>query len=140
MVLGRLHLALEIAFGGRGIPLLRVISFLITIVIAGHNGNTLGTLRLPLLFTIGTFPNALGGDLRWCHLANTGGCFHVAQDGGGPDRLLTRGVLSGDVEWLIGSFQLFMAKLVHQGVARHAIPEHQHDIDISHTRELMALS
>jgi hypothetical protein len=44
-----------------------------------------------------------------------------------------------DAEHLLSSFWLFVAKLVNQGVAHHAIPEHQDDVGVSHTRKLVAL-
>jgi hypothetical protein len=97
MVLGQTHLVLEIMFGDCDIPLVGVVSFLIATIIAGRNGDALGVPLLLLLVTLGAFPNALGGGLRWCLPATTGACFHVAQDKSGPDRLLARGMLSGSV-------------------------------------------
>jgi hypothetical protein len=78
---------------------------------------------------------ALDGAARlpWCY-------FHVAQDEGGPNYLLARGVSSGNVEYLLGCFRLLMPELMNQGAAHHVILEHRDDIGIGHPRELMVLS
>jgi hypothetical protein len=98
MVLRLPHLALEIVFGGRDIHLTGVVGFLVVTVVAGRNDDTLEAPLRPLLDTIGALPSSLDGGLRWCGSAAAHGCFCVAQDEGGPNRLLTRGVSSGDVE------------------------------------------
>jgi hypothetical protein len=55
-----------------------------------------------------------------------------------PDRLLTRGVLSGHVEELLHGLWFFTAKLVHQGSAGHARPEHRYNVGVTDLLEFMA--
>jgi hypothetical protein len=98
MVLQLPHLTLEIMFGCRDILLTRVIIFLIVTIISGRNGDMLRVSLLPLLAALGTLLSAIDGGLERCYSATAGGYFHVAQDKGGPNCLLARGVLSGNVE------------------------------------------
>jgi hypothetical protein len=98
MVLCLLGLALEITLGDCDILLVGDISFLIIAVIAGHDSDALGVLLLPLPASLGEFPSALDGGFAWCCSATAGGYFHVAQDEGGPNRVLIRGVPCGDIK------------------------------------------
>jgi hypothetical protein len=49
---------------------------------------------------------------------------HVAQDKGGPNRLLTRSMSGCDVEQFLGSFRLSVAELVNQRVTCRVFLEH----------------
>jgi hypothetical protein len=132
MILRPPRLALEVTLGSRDILLTRVIGFLIIAVVAGSDCNASGMPLLPLFTIISTFPNALVGGFGWCCLAAVGGCFQVAQNEGSPNRLLARGVLSGDIKQLFSGTQLITTKIMHQCGARRAGPEHQDDIGVSH--------
>jgi hypothetical protein len=78
MVLRLLCLVLEITFDGRDILLAKIVSFLITVAIADHNGDVSGAPLLPLLAVVGVLPSALDGGLGWCDSAAAGVLFHVA--------------------------------------------------------------
>ena len=55
------------------------------------------------------------------------------------DRLLTGGVVSGDIEWVAGGTRLQAAKLVDQGFTGHPREECADDIRIDDIREGVAL-
>jgi hypothetical protein len=92
MVLRLPRLVLEIMFSGRDILLIGVVSFLVITIVVGRNGDASGVPLLPLLAALGALPSILDGGFGWCCSSTTSGCFHVAQDEGGPNHLLARGV------------------------------------------------
>jgi hypothetical protein len=97
---------LDVVLGGCDKLLDGVTSFLIITVIIGHDNDASGVLLWPLLGTIGAFASTLNSGFgRWCSAA-TRGRFCVAQDEGGLDHLLTRGVSGGDVEQFFDGFWL----------------------------------
>ena len=55
-----------------------------------------------------------------------------------PDRLLTRGMVCGDVELVVGGMRLHTAKLVDQGLAGCSREEHADDVCIDDTRKGVA--
>jgi hypothetical protein len=132
MIIRPARLALEVTLGSRDILLTRVIGFVIIAVITCSDCNASWMPLLPLFTIISTFPNALVGGFGWCCLVVAGGCFQVAQNEGSPNRLLARGVLSGDVKQLFSGAQLITTKIMHQCGARCAGPEHQDDVGVSH--------
>jgi hypothetical protein len=72
------RLAIEVMFGGRDTFLAGVASFLVTTAVANRYSNAARAPLLPRLATLGTFPHALGSDLRWCCPADAGGRFHIS--------------------------------------------------------------
>jgi hypothetical protein len=106
-------LAVVIVLSSYDILFARVASFLIVALVTGHENNASGAAILPLLITLGAFPSALNGAFRWWCSPVTRGCFRMAQYKGGPNRLLTRGVPSGDVEQIFGGFWLITSELMY---------------------------
>jgi hypothetical protein len=133
MIFGWLSLLLEVMFGSRYACLARVIGSLISATVTNYNSDAVGLSLLPLLVALSALPGTLDGGL--------GGrdCSRVAQDEGGPNRLLAKSVSGRVVEHLLGSFWPFVAELMNQGATHHAIPEHRHDVSVGHTRKHMAL-
>jgi hypothetical protein len=93
---------------------------------------------LPLFATLSAFPGSFHGGLVGHGPTTIGGCSHVTWDEDGPNRLFIRSMPSYDVEDLLGSFWLFVVKLMNQGAARRVISECWDDVGISYTRELVA--
>jgi hypothetical protein len=89
---------LKWSLGGHHTLLARVAGFLITTIIVGCRGAAAWAPPQPHHATHAALLNALGGGLGWLYPASTGDRFRVAQDEGYPNRLLTRGVSSGNVE------------------------------------------
>jgi hypothetical protein len=73
VVYGRPSLPLEVTFDNRYEPLAGAIGFLTTIVVAGHYGNAMWSVLLPLLATLSTFLGALYGGLGGRSLAIASG-------------------------------------------------------------------
>jgi hypothetical protein len=61
----------------------------------------------------------------------------ITLDKNGPDCLLTRGVLGGNVEQLLRGLWLIAAELMHQGSIASAGPEGRDDISVTDFGELM---
>jgi hypothetical protein len=113
-------------------------SCLATAVVSCY-GDVIGSLLLPLLAALNAFSGTIDGGFGG-HGPDTVGCRpRIALDEGGPKHLFTRSMSSCDVEQLLGGFWLFAAELMNQVVARHAIPECQDDVNVGHTRKLVAL-
>jgi hypothetical protein len=121
MVLRLPCLALEVVLHGCDMFPIGGDNFL---TIVGRDSDVSEVPLLPLLATLGAFPSAFDGGFLWWCSATASDCFHVAKDKGGPYRLLTGGVPSGDVEQLFGGFRLITAKLIYKGVASRARTEH----------------
>jgi hypothetical protein len=102
MVLLLSRMALDVALGGYDILLARVINFLVIAVVTGHSCNASGVSLLSLFANLGSFPSTLNGGLGRCCIATTGCCFHVGQNKSSSNRLLTIGVLGGDIMQLFG--------------------------------------
>jgi hypothetical protein len=60
--------------------------------------------------------------------------FPIAQNKDNPNRLLARGVPSGDIKQLLDGVWLITTELIHQGMTHHAGPKHRDD-----SRELIEL-
>jgi hypothetical protein len=134
------HLAFEVMLDGRDVLLIGVVRFLVIAVVADSDCDpSSGVPLLPLFVTIGTFPSALDGGFGRCYSAAASGHFHIAQNEGSPNRLLTKGVLGGNIKQLLGGIRLIMSGLMHQGTARCARPKHRDDISVGHPKELMTL-
>jgi hypothetical protein len=86
---------LEIMFDGRDILLTGVVSFLIVAIIVCRNSVA---LVLPLPTALSAFPSTLDGGLGSCFSTAAGSCYHIAQNEGGPNRVLARGVSSTNVK------------------------------------------
>jgi hypothetical protein len=132
MVLWLPRLAFDVTLSGRGILLIGLVSFLVIIVIAGHNYNALGAPLLPLFAALGAFPSALNDDFGWVCLAAVGRCFRFAQNKTSSNCLLTKGMSCGDIMQLLGGARLITAELMHQCTTRHAGIEHRDDIGVGH--------
>jgi hypothetical protein len=117
------RLALEVTLSSGNELLIGIISLLVvlTLVAAGSDHDLLG---LPLWPPVAAFGTPL------CTLADClEGRLPVALDKNSPDRLLARGMPSGDIA----------AELMHQGSAVRVRPECQDDIGITDLGELVAL-
>jgi hypothetical protein len=73
VVFGWPSLTLEVTFDSRYELLTGVVSPLIVIVVAGHHGNAVGPVLLPLLATLGAFPSTINGGLGGCGPTIVGG-------------------------------------------------------------------
>jgi hypothetical protein len=91
-------LPLEVAFGSRYALLAGVIGFLIATTITGYNGDAMGSPLLPLLTVLSAFLGTFDGGLGRHGPATISDRSRVAQDEGGPNRLLIRRMLGCDVE------------------------------------------
>jgi hypothetical protein len=60
-------------------------------------------------------------------------------DENGPDCLLTRGTLSGDVDQLLHGLLLIAVELMHQGSTVCTEPECRDDVSVTDLGELVAL-
>jgi hypothetical protein len=98
MVLRIPRQALEVRHDSHEILLSRVASFLVVAIVARRDSDALGAPLLPLLAALGAFPRTIDGGFGWCCSIVDGGCFHVAQDEGSPNRLLVRVVPGGDIK------------------------------------------
>jgi hypothetical protein len=58
----------------------------------------------------------------------------------GPDRLLTRGMPSGNVEDLLHGLWLVAVEIMHLGSTVHVRPEHRDDVGVANLEELVTLS
>jgi hypothetical protein len=56
---------------------------------------------------------------------------------GGPDCLFTKGMLGGNVKEFLHGLWLFVAELMHQGLAGHARLERQYNTDVIDLQEFM---
>jgi hypothetical protein len=127
------RLALEVTLSSGNELLIGIISLLVvlTLVAAGSDHDLLG---LPLWPPVAAFGTPL------CTLADClEGRLPVALDKNSPDRLLARGMPSGDIEHLLRGPWLIAAELMHQGSAVRVRPECQDDIGITDLGELVAL-
>jgi hypothetical protein len=127
--------SLEIKFGGFHELFVRVLDFLPDTTVVSHCSEAAWMVLLPLLFALSHPFGASDGGIGGYGLATADGHACVNQTKGGPDSLLTRGMSGCDVEQLLGSFWLLMAKLVNQRAARHGILESRDDVSVGHTRE-----
>jgi hypothetical protein len=125
MIDGLPRLELEVALGSGNELLVRIVSLLVVVtpVATGNDCDALGSPLWPPLVAFGAPLCALAGCLEWRPSTATRGCLPITLDENGPNRLLTRGVLGGDVEQLLRSLWLIAAELIHQGSTARAGPE-----------------
>jgi hypothetical protein len=108
MVFQLLGLALKIALSGHDILLIRVVHFLVFIDATGSDCNPLRAPLWPISTTLGAFADDFG---RCCSAA-AGDCFPIAEIKEGPDHLLARDMLGGDIKQLLGGVQQIMTKFM----------------------------
>jgi hypothetical protein len=137
-----LCLAFEVVHGGSDDLLIRIIRLLVVValVTAGSDCNPLGSPLGPPLIAFSTPLCTLADCLKWHPLIAAGGQPPVTLDENGHDRLLTRGVPSGDVDQLRCGLWLVMTELMHQGLAVRAGPKCRNDISVTDLVELVALA
>jgi hypothetical protein len=100
VVFWRPCLMLATTCGSHDVPHVGVIDFLVNVII-GHGHNPQRTPLKPLLFTLGTILGILDGDIRWCHLATSWGCYLTAWGKEKFGHLLVGGVLGSNVVQLV---------------------------------------
>jgi hypothetical protein len=102
MVIWLSCLSLEVTLDGRNILLVRVVCFLVVVVAAGNDCDPSGASLFSLLATFSALPSAFDSGFECFRLASTSSCFPIAWREGSPNRLLARGMPSGDIKQLHG--------------------------------------
>jgi hypothetical protein len=141
VVSGVSRLLLEIALSSGDELLIRVanITVVVTHVAAVDDHDSLGPPLQPPFVAFGTPLQALVSCLGWRSSTTIEGSFAAALKGNGPDHLLARGMLGGNVEKLLNSLWLVTAELMPQGSPVCVRPERRDDFAVTDFGELMTL-
>jgi hypothetical protein len=114
-------------------------SVVLALVAAGSDHDLLGLPLWPPVAAFGTPLCTLADCLEGHPSTANGGRLPVALDKNGSDRLLARGMPSGDIEHLLHGPWLIAAELMHQGSVVRVGPECRDDIGVTDLGELVAL-